>query len=197
MILECSGGGERGCSLTETSIMTLNRQIRNLLTTGVCDTEATYGRVLAKLDSGLLLRADDPREHFCIMFLPLDPTSHQVLAVHHKKAGKWLFPGGHIEPGESPIQTLNREVHEEVGLLTQFSETAFPFLVTVTDGIRNVDRECASHYDIWFLLKADCRKFSVGTEEFLESRWVATHQVQTLIDDPACLSAVGRLPNLD
>ena len=176
--------------------MTLTGQIRHLLTPGVCDTEATYRRVLAKLDSGPLLRVDDSREHFCIMILPLDPTSQQVLAVHHKKAGKWLFPGGHIEPGESPIQTLNREVHEELGLPPQFSETEFPFLVTVTDGIRNVDRECASHYDIWFLLKADCRLYNVGTEEFLESRWVATHQVQTLIDDPACLSAVGRLPNL-
>ena len=91
-------------------LMTLNRQIRNLLTPGVLHIEATYGRVLAKLDSGLLLRADDSREHFCIMFLPLDPTSQQVLAVHHKKARKWLFPGGHIEPGESQIQTLNREV---------------------------------------------------------------------------------------
>ncbi len=176
--------------------MTLNEQIRNLLTPGVCDNEASYGRVLAKLDSGLLLRADDPEEHFCIMFLPLNLSSQQVLAVHHKKAGKWLFPGGHIEPGESLTQTLNREVHEEVGLLTQFSETEFPFLVTVTDGIRNVDRQCTSHYDIWFLLKADRRKFNVGTEEFLESRWVASDQVQTLVDDPACLSAVGRLRNL-
>ena len=176
--------------------MILNGQIRNLLTPGMCDNEATYGRVLAKLECGLLLRAEDPKEHFCIMFLPLDPTSRQILAVHHKKAGKGLFPGGHIESGESLAQTLNREVHEEVGLLTQFPETESPFLVTVTDGIRNVDRQCTSHYDIWFLVKAERRKFNVRTEEFLESRWVDAHEVKMLIDDPACLSAVGRLPNL-
>ena len=66
--------------------------------------------------------------------------------------------------------------------------------LSVTDGIRDVDRECTSHYDIWFLLKADGRKLKVGTEEFLESRWVATHQVQTLIDDRACLGACRESP---
>ena len=56
-------------------------------------------------------------------------------------------------------------------------------MVTVTDGIQDLERECASHYDIWYLLKADCRQYNVGTEEFFESRWVAIHEVQTVIDD--------------
>ncbi len=31
--------------------------------------------------------------------------------------GKWEFPGGKIEPGESPREACIREVHEEVGVL--------------------------------------------------------------------------------
>ena len=31
-------------------------------------------------------------------------------------AGQWALPGGHIEPGESPEETVLRELEEEVGL---------------------------------------------------------------------------------
>lgn len=36
--------------------------------------------------------------------------------------GKWEFPGGKIEPGESPEMACRREVHEEVEVLLPASE---------------------------------------------------------------------------
>lgn len=44
----------------------------------------------------------------------------RLLLVHHRKEGKWLAPGGHVEPNETPDEAAVREVREETGLDIEF-----------------------------------------------------------------------------
>jgi 8-oxo-dGTP pyrophosphatase MutT (NUDIX family) len=46
----------------------------------------------------------------------LSPKQRRVLLVHHGRLGRWLLPGGHVEPADSTAaDTAAREVWEETG----------------------------------------------------------------------------------
>ena len=76
----------------------------------------------------------------------------QVLLHYHRKLGKWLPPGGHIEDDELPDEAALREVLEETGLRVQLvgqrglavepgaaSAAAFPHQLVVPAGIQVED----------------------------------------------------------
>lgn len=43
----------------------------------------------------------------------------KVLLAHHVKFDKWVPPGGHIEDGETPAETVSREFVEETGMIVE------------------------------------------------------------------------------
>ncbi|WP_299846071.1 (deoxy)nucleoside triphosphate pyrophosphohydrolase [uncultured Paracoccus sp.] len=53
--------------------------------------------------------------------LLIDPDGRVLLAQRPEgksMAGLWEFPGGKVEPGETPEAALIRELHEELGIET-------------------------------------------------------------------------------
>ncbi|WP_206957583.1 NUDIX hydrolase [Trinickia acidisoli] len=54
-------------------------------------------------------------KHFTASAFVLNPH-REVLLVHHRKLGVWLYPGGHIDHGETPDDAALREVREETGI---------------------------------------------------------------------------------
>ena len=50
-------------------------------------------------------------------------VQRRPLGKHH--AGLWEFPGGKIEPGESAIEALGRELREELGLELEDTTPAY------------------------------------------------------------------------
>src|SRR5258706_5075312 len=78
--------------------------------------ESAKKRILERLEVGNYTREEDSASHFSVYFLPYNPKTGEVFIVDHKKSSLWLFPGGHVDKGELPLQTAIREIGEELGI---------------------------------------------------------------------------------
>jgi len=57
--------------------------------------------------------------HICVTAGGFLIHQNKLLLVKHKKLGMWLAPGGHVEAGELPYETAEREVFEETNVKVQ------------------------------------------------------------------------------
>ena len=147
-----------------------------------CDSESTRTNFLKRLEEGAFIRDENPQSHFCAYFLPYNSENKKVFIVHHKKSGLWFSPGGHIDKGEGLLETLNREIDEELGVKTFFKELPSPFLLTITP-IENKVQPCKTHLDIWYLVNTDGANFNVDPKEFHETRWLTIDEAEKIVTD--------------
>lgn len=131
----------------------------------------------------------------------LDRTHSYAAMIHHRKLGRWLQPGGHIEDGdESWRVAAQREVTEEVGI-TAFldipnAEQLFDVDVHVIP--RRPDVPAHFHYDLRFLFVADVDAglgdpLQLNLDEAHDCRWF---RLADLADDAALEPSLRRMVNL-
>ena len=137
---------------------------------------ADQAAAAAWIESGLpLFRTAPPAtppRHLVSYFVPLDAAGRSVLLGDHVKSGLWLPPGGHVEEGEDPRDTVERETLEELGIEAEFHPGVGgnrPFFLTANPTLGE-----HSHVDVsmWFVL--DCGRdveLRPDPREFRSVRW--------------------------
>ena len=121
-----------------------------------------------------------PPRHLVSYVVPVDPADGSVLLVDHVNAGLWLPPGGHVDPGEHPAATAEREAAEELGPTVTAAE---PLFLTVT---RTVGQD-SGHTDVslWFAVPV-ARQLPIMPPdhgEFRSIRWWSGAELRAA--DPA------------
>jgi 8-oxo-dGTP diphosphatase len=96
-----------------------------------------------------------PPRHLVSYFALIDSARRMVLLGDHVKSGLWLPSGGHVEDGEDPRDTVDREAAEELGIRARFHDqlgAGRPFFLTVTPTAGENSHEDVS---LWFVLSCD------------------------------------------
>ena len=131
---------------------------------------------------------------------------HKILLIHHRKLGKWLPLGGHIELEEEPEQAALREAKEESGLDVELIGERPP---TTSSGTRaliaprflDIHRISDTHEHIGLIYWARPKGGSVALaeEEHHAIRWATAAELDTLqppMSDAVkwyCLKAINEI----
>ena len=89
----------------------------------------------------------------------------EILLIKHVNSGHWSFPKGHVEFGETEVETALREVKEETGIDIIIDPT-FREIVSFSP------KKGTQKTVVYFIGKARHTDYTPQEEEIAEIRWV-------------------------
>ena len=100
----------------------------------------------------------------------LKGDTEQILLIKHANSGHWSFPKGHVEAGETEVETAVREIKEETGV-NAVIDTRFREVVTYSpkkDVLKDV---------VYFFATTEDYETSNQEEEVSEIKWMDMDKV--------------------
>lgn len=124
-----------------------------------------------------------------------DSQSDRFLLIYHRKLGKWLAPGGHLNEGEQPHAGALREVWEETGQRGRIvdlregprvgtrsvPQLPAPFCILYETIPANAKADEHRHIDFVYVLEVDpFGTLALDEHEVEQARWIASAEVEDL-----------------
>lgn len=100
-----------------------------------------------------------------------------VLLLKHL-SGDWVFPKGHVDPGESDLEAAQREVEEEAGVRTWCEDDGF---VVKTHYVN--DRQVAREID-WFVFETEATEPELREALFTEGAFLPPERALDTLSHP-------------
>ena len=127
----------------------------------------------------------------------IDDTRTRVLLHHHKRLGRWLQMGGHVDEGESVMDAALREAGEESGLsdLTLLSPRFVDLDVHPIPAGRGEPPH--NHFDVRFVARTlTPDAISIAREESEDLAWVDLKRAADLMNEPASTRMLRKIERL-
>lgn len=124
-----------------------------------------------------------------------DKGTARFLLIQHRKLGKWLAPGGHLQEGEEPHAGALREVQEEIGCEGRIvnlldvprvgspaiPQLPAPFCILAETIPANPRDDEHIHIDFIYAVEIDpAAVLNVSEAEIVHARWVTIREIEQL-----------------
>jgi ADP-ribose pyrophosphatase YjhB (NUDIX family) len=121
---------------------------------------------------------------------------HSTLFIYHKKLRKWLPPGGHLHPNETPSEGALREAKEETGLEIELinQENVWierwnaksiprPYMCLLEEIPAFGEQSAHRHIDMIYLAKPSGGCETLNRDETEGLRWFTLEEMEELESD--------------